>query len=234
MGGLPRIVSGMLDLLMYRWLRRVWGGRLRLVISGSAPCSTEVLRFFEAIGMPIHESYGVSEIILPVAVNPPGRYRIGSVGKPLPGQEVRLAEDGEVLVRGPFLHKSETGDTPKLTPDGWWPTGDLGRMDKEGYIYLTGRRSEIIKTSNGRRIALPALEAHFRDASGIDQIVIVGHGRPRLVAVIGLVPDTPGTRTGWLNGLKPKTPFCPITNGWRLFWFWRRDFPVGGRADPLI
>jgi long-chain acyl-CoA synthetase len=194
--GLPvgmgsRIVSGMLDFLIYRWLRRVWGGRLRLVISGSAPCSSEVLKFFEAIALPIHESYGVSEIILPVAVNPPGDYRIGTVGKPLPGQEVHLAEDGEVLVRGPFLHKSETWDTPKLTPDGWWPTGDLGWLDKEGYLYLTGRRSEIIKTSNGRRIALPALEAHFRGIPGIDQIVIVGHGRPRLVAVIGLVPDAP-------------------------------------------
>ncbi|MBK8574425.1 MAG: AMP-binding protein [Elusimicrobia bacterium] len=189
-GWTPRIVCGMWDLLIFRWLRRVWGGRLRLVISGSAPCSPEVLGFFEAIGMPIHESYGVSEIILPVAVNPPGNYRIGSVGKPFPGQEVHLAEDGEVLVRGPFLHKSETWAPPPLTPAGWWPTGDLGRFDEEGYLYLIGRRSEVIKTSHGRRIALPALEAHFRDTPGIDQVVIVGHGRPRLVAVMGLVPGT--------------------------------------------
>lgn len=161
------------------------------MVSGSAPCSPEVLGFFEAIGMPIHESYGVSENMLPIAVNPPDNYRLGSVGRPLPDQEVRLASDGEVLVRGSTLHQIEIPDRTPLTSEGFYATGDLGRFDEDGYLYLVGRRSEIIKTSNGRKIALPQLEAHFRDAPGIDQVVIFGHGRPHLVALVSLAPGVP-------------------------------------------
>jgi long-chain acyl-CoA synthetase len=196
-GWSAKILHGILDILFLRFLRRVWGGRLRLVISGSAPCSPEVLGFFEAIGMPIHESYGVSENLMPVAVNSPQNCRPGSVGKPLPGQEVRLAPDGEVLVRGPDLHWVEFPDPNRLTPEGFWATGDLGQFDDEGYLHLVGRRSEVIKTSNGRKIALPQLEAHFRDAPGIDQIVIFGHGRPHVVALVEPLSGAPIDSQGW-------------------------------------
>ncbi len=123
-----------------------------------------------------------------MAVNPPGNYRLGSVAQPLSEQEVHLAEDGEVLVRGSTLQKIEIPDRTPFTSDGFYATGDLGRFDEDGYLYLLGRQWEITKTSNGRQVALPALETHFRDAPGIDQFVVFGHGRPHLVALISLVP----------------------------------------------
>lgn len=202
-GWTRQMVHGILDAVLYRFLRGVWGGKLRLVISGSAPCSPEVLGFFEAIGMPIHESYGVSENLMPVAVNRPGYYRPGSVGKPLPGQEVRIAPDGEVLVRGPDLHSAEFPDPHRLTPEGFWATGDLGKFDEDGYLYLVGRRSEVIKTSNGRKIDLPRLEAHFREADEIDHVVIFGHGRAHLVALIEPA-GVPLGRAEWAARLKER------------------------------
>ncbi len=178
-----RLAFAVLNAFLLFPLRRIWGGRLRMAVSGSAPCPASVLIFFEGIGLPLLEAYGVSENIIPIAINRPSDYRLGSVGKPLAGQEVRIADNGEVLVRGPGLCQPQTEERPPVDADGFMSTKDLGRFDEEGFLYLTGRISDIIKTSNGRRIALPKLEMHFRDVPGVDQMVIVGHGRSCLVAL---------------------------------------------------
>jgi long-chain acyl-CoA synthetase len=180
---IDRVLLAVADALVLRFLRRIWGGRLRLAISGSAPCSVTVLNFFEAIGLPLLEAYGISENVIPLAINRPSDYRLGSVGKPLPGQEVRIAPDGEVFVRGPGLCHLDNGEDLPLTSDGFLSTKDYGRMDEEGFIFLTGRQSDIIKSSNGRRISLPKLEMYFRQIPGLDQMIITGHGRSSLVAV---------------------------------------------------
>lgn len=178
-----RLAFAVLNALLLFPLRRIWGGRLRMAVSGSAPCPVSVLNFFEGIGLPLLEAYGVSENIIPIAINRPSDYRLGSVGKPLAGQAVRIGDNGEVLVRGPGLCQTQSGELPPIDSDGFMSTKDLGRFDEEGFLYLTGRISDVIKTSNGRRIALPKLEMHFRDVPGVDQMVIVGHGRSCLVAL---------------------------------------------------
>lgn len=142
-------------------------------------------------------------------MNPPGNFQTGSVGKPLPGQEVRLSEDGEVLVRSSTLHAVDGLEVQSLTPDGFFPTGDLGRFDEAGYLYLVGRRAEIIKTANGRKVALPALEAHFASAPGVDRVVIFGHGRPCLVALVSFVPGESPDSNQLANLIEERNALLP-------------------------
>jgi long-chain acyl-CoA synthetase len=156
------------------------------MISGSAAAPLWLLEFFDSIGLPILEAYGVSENPLPVAANRPGAYRFGSVGKPLPPNEVRIGPEGEVLVKGPVMFVGYDGETARerFTADHFYRTGDVGYFDADGYLYLTGRASEIIKTSGGRRISPTAIEGVYRQSRYIDQIVVIGNERPYLAALI--------------------------------------------------
>lgn len=188
--GSPAPRRRLLDRIILRRLRGVLGSRLRFVITGSAPAPVWLLEYFERLGILVLEAYGLSENAVPVAANSPHAYRFGSVGRVFRANEVRIAEDGEILVRGPgvfdgYLTVGEAVTVP-LTMDGYFPTGDLGRLDADGYLFLEGRKSEVFKTSNGRRITPSQIEAVYKQIPYVDQIVVVGHGRPFPVALLAV------------------------------------------------
>ena len=180
------------DRLLLRRLRGLLGNRLQYLISGSAPIAVWILELFESFGCPVLEAYGLSENILPIAMNTPSAYRFGTVGKVIAQNEIKIADDGEVLVRGGGLFNGYFGDPgsfERVSTGGFYHTGDFGQFDDEGFLKLTGRKSEIIKTSAGRRIALPAIEAVLRELSWIDHAVVIGSGRKCLAALVTIDPQ---------------------------------------------
>lgn len=180
------------DRLVLRRLRRLFGKRLQYLICGSAPIPVWILELFESFGCPVLEAYGLSENILPIAMNTPSAYRFGTVGKVIAQNEIKIADDGELLVRGGGLFNGYYGDPgsfERVSTGGFYHTGDFGQFDDQGFLKLTGRKSEIIKTSAGRRIALPAIEAVLRELSWIDHAVVIGSGRKCLAALVTLDPQ---------------------------------------------
>jgi len=178
-----------LDRLVLRKIRAAMGGRIKFMITGSAPTPAWLLEFFHSVGLLMLEAYGISENTVPMAMNLPEDYRFGSVGRPLPGNEIRLAPDGEVLVRGPgvFCGYHEADDEGRrFTAEGFYRTGDLGHLDEEGFLYLTGRKAEIIKTSTGRRISPARVEAAYAQSPLMDQVVVFGNARKYLVGLLVL------------------------------------------------
>ncbi|RMG91211.1 MAG: long-chain fatty acid--CoA ligase [Zetaproteobacteria bacterium] len=181
---------------LYRWLdRRIgqrirdrFGGRLRLLVSGGAPLGIEVAEFFSALGIPVIEGYGLTECAPLLTVNPLDTPRPGSVGKAVSGVELRLADDGEILARGANIMLGYW-QNPQATKDviddeGWFHTGDIGRLDEEGYLYITDRKKDIIVNSGGENIAPQRIEALLTADPMIDQAVIYGDQKPYLVALI--------------------------------------------------
>lgn len=184
-----RLQHTVVDRLVLRRLRRVMGGDVKWMVSGSAAMPVWLLEFFHGMGLLILEAYGVTENALPVAANRPCAYRFGSVGRPLPPNGVRLAGDGEVLVTGGALFSGYLGEelpAERFTADGYYATGDYGRIDGEGFLFLIGRKAEMIKTTAGRRIAPATVEGVYRRSRYIDQIVVVGNNRPYLTALVSL------------------------------------------------
>jgi long-chain acyl-CoA synthetase len=168
------------------------GGEVSWMISGSAAAPLWLLEFFHGIGLPLLEAYGITENPVPVAANRRNMFRLGSVGRPFALNDVRISPDGEVIVKGPAMFSGYLGEgmpAACLTADGYYRTGDIGRFDADGFLYLTGRLNEIVKTSTGRRVSLAAVEGVYRRSPYIDQIVIVGANRPYLVALIGTNND---------------------------------------------
>ncbi len=177
------------DKLVLSKLRKLLGNRLQYLISGSAPIPLWILEMFHSIGWPVLEAYGLSENIIPLAMNTPSAYRFGTVGKVMAQNAVRLATDGEVLVRGPGLFNGYFGDAhsfARVSENGFYRTGDFGQFDSDGFLKLTGRKSEIIKTTAGRRIALPPIESVLRELPWVDHAVVFGSGRKCLVALLTL------------------------------------------------
>lgn len=175
------------DWLVLSRLRGLMGGRLQYMISGSAPIPIWILEFFHSFGWLVLEAYGLSENILPMAMNTPTAYRFGSVGKLLPANQVKLGDGGGISVAGPGVFSGYRGDTTKdYFVDGYYQTGDVGEIDDQGYLRLTGRNSDIIKTSAGRRIALPPIEAVLREVPWVDHALVVGTSRKCLLAVLTL------------------------------------------------
>jgi long-chain acyl-CoA synthetase len=163
--------------------------RARVLSSGAAPIAPDVLAFFASIDLPIREVYGQSEDTGPTSYNLPGRTRIGSVGPPIPGLEVKIAEDGEILVRGPnvFLgYYKEPQATAETLKDGWLCSGDLGVIDPHGFITITGRKKEIIITAGGKNIAPKNIEASIKQSPLIGEAVVIGDRRKYLVALVTL------------------------------------------------
>ncbi len=169
------------------------GGRIRVAISGAAPIAGEILEFFHAAGVPVYEGYGLSESTAFGTVNLPDATRIGTIGRPMPFGEVRIAEDGEIQMRGPHIfagywHNDEaTAQT--FTEDGWLRTGDLGEIDADGYVRITGRTKDIIITAGGKNIAPAAFENELRQSPFVSHVVMHGDRRPYPVALITLDPD---------------------------------------------
>lgn len=165
-----------------------FGGRMRLATSGGAPLLTEVAEFFDAAGIPILQAYGLTENVC-VAFNRPDNYRFGTVGPPMPGCTVRIEEDGEILVRSPMMfsgYYKEPDKTSEVMRDGWLLTGDLGEMDSDGFLKITGRKKELIITSTGKNIAPALIENLIKEHHLISHALAYGEGKSYLVALITL------------------------------------------------
>jgi long-chain acyl-CoA synthetase len=201
-GGSPgpvlRAEWALADRLVFRRVRDALGGRLQFCISGSAPLAREISEFFEAAGLRILEGYGLTESAAATHVNLPSRYRLGTVGPPLPGIEVRLAEDGEVLMRGPWIMRGYHG-MPEATAEalegGWLHTGDVGTIDADGYLTLTDRKKDLIKTSGGKYVAPQELEGKLKALSPlVSQVLVHGDRRNYVSALVTLDPQE---RAAW-------------------------------------
>jgi long-chain acyl-CoA synthetase len=190
---IPRVLQAqyaLADRLVLRKLKAALGfDRARVLTSGAAPIAPDVLAFFASIDLPIREIYGQSEDTGPTSYNLPGRTRIGSVGPPLPGLEVKIAEDGEILVRGPnvFLgYYKEPEATAATLKDGWLCSGDLGAFDNDGFLTITGRKKEIIITAGGKNITPKNIEAALKQSPLIGEAVVIGDRRKFLSVLITL------------------------------------------------
>jgi long-chain acyl-CoA synthetase len=183
------------DRLVLRRLRAIFGTNIRYFISGSAPMPRWLLDWFEAIGLPVFEAYGMSENIVPISMNRPGAYRAGTVGKPLPPNEVRIASGGEIEVRGPGVFQGYGIDAER-SPDEkeaeigrFWQSDDLGALDEAGFLRITGRKTELFKTSTGRWVSPAEIEARLRRIPQIDHAVALGAGRKAVIALLCVQPS---------------------------------------------
>ncbi|WP_391858179.1 AMP-dependent synthetase/ligase [Streptomyces silvisoli] len=187
------------DKLVYAKIREAFGGRLRACVSGSAALAPEIGYFFSGAGIHILEGYGLTESSAASFVNPGENYRTGTVGKPLPGTEVRIAEDGEILLRGPGIMQGYHGLPEKteevLEPDGWFHTGDIGELSDDGFLRITDRKKDLIKTSGGKYISPAEVEGQFKAACPfVSNVLVIGANRNFCTALIAL--DEP-TIMGW-------------------------------------
>ena len=173
--------------LVFSKIRKRFGGRLKYFISGGAPLDKVINEFMWVIGIPTFEGYGLTETSPAVTLNSPWKVRYGSVGTPLPWTEVKLAEDNELLVRGPQVMRgyyNAPEETDKVLHDGWFSTGDIARIDEDGYVYIVDRKKEIIITSGGKNIAPQPLENDLRMDKYISQAFVFGDRKPYLVAIL--------------------------------------------------
>jgi long-chain acyl-CoA synthetase len=183
------------DRLVYGKLRAALGGHAKWAISGGAALAPRLGHFFRGVGISILEGYGLTETTAPVSVNRPDRQKIGSVGQPLPGVAVRIADDGEVLVRGksifPAYWRDEAATKDAFT-EGWYATGDIGELDDEGFLTITGRKKEMIVTAGGKNVAPAVLEDRMRMHALISQCMVVGDGRPFVAVLVTIDPEAFG------------------------------------------
>ncbi|HEX5618850.1 MAG TPA: long-chain fatty acid--CoA ligase [Solirubrobacteraceae bacterium] len=190
----PMLKAGLraADRLVLSRVRDLFGGELRLGLTGAAPIGREVLDFFDACGVLILEGYGMTETCAAATLNTPGEFRLGTVGRPLPGTEVAIADDGEVLMRGPHVfagyHRDDEA-TRETFDDGWLCSGDLGEVDEDGYVAITGRKKDLIITSSGKNVSPTNLETALRETRWVSQAVVYGDNRPYLVALLTLDAD---------------------------------------------
>ena len=181
------------DRVVFRKIRATLGfDKIEVCISGSAAVSPDMLRFFYGLGIEILEGYGLTETTAPATFNRPGAARFGTVGLPLPGVEVRIASDGEILVKGNNVFEGYFKDskaTDEALADGWLKTGDIGELDKDGFLKITDRKKDLFKTSGGKYVAPGAMETQLRSRRGIGQAVVLGDGRPFVAALFTLDRD---------------------------------------------
>jgi long-chain acyl-CoA synthetase len=173
-------------------IRGLFGGNLRLAVSGAAPISPEILRFFDAAGVLVLEGWGMTETSTAATISSPDDFKVGTIGKPFSGCEVRIAEDGEILVKGPNVfqgyYKNEEA-TREAIVNGWLHTGDIGEIDVDGFIKITGRKKDIIITAGGKNITPANLENEIKQHPLVSQCVVVGDRKPYLVALVTLDPE---------------------------------------------
>jgi long-chain acyl-CoA synthetase len=180
------------DKLVYSKLRAAMGGKVAWAVSGGAPLGPRLGHFFRGIGVTILEGYGLTETTAPATVNRPSKFKIGTVGPAVPGVAVRIAPDGEVEIRGLNVFR-EYWRNPEATEatfdDGWLRTGDIGSLDSDGYLSITGRKKELIVTAGGKNVAPAELEDPIRAHPLVSQVVVVGDGRPFIAALLTLDAD---------------------------------------------
>ncbi|MEU2320324.1 AMP-dependent synthetase/ligase [Streptomyces althioticus] len=206
------------DLLVYRRVRKELGGRLRYAISGGSPLEKDLNLFFYASGIMIYEGYGLTETTAAATVVPPLSPRPGTVGRPVPGTTVRIADDGEVLIKGGIVfgaYRNNPAATEEVLRDGWFATGDLGSLDEDGYLTITGRKKDIIVTSGGKNVSPAVLEDRLRSRPPVGQCLVVGDNRPFVAAVVTLDPETVAH---WLSvrGMPADTPMSEVVRDPRI------------------
>ncbi|MEV7180725.1 AMP-dependent synthetase/ligase [Kitasatospora sp. NPDC093679] len=187
-----RIKHFVFDKLVYAKLRAALGGRATHAISGGAPLGERLGHFYRGIGFTVLEGYGLTETCAATAFNPHDKPKIGTVGQPLPGSAVKIAEDGEVLLKGPQVFTGYWNNpqaTADALQDGWFATGDIGALDDEGYLTITGRKKEIIVTAGGKNVAPAVIEDRIRAHALIGEVMVVGDRKPFVACLITLDPD---------------------------------------------
>ncbi|MFF4603359.1 AMP-dependent synthetase/ligase [Streptomyces sp. NPDC001339] len=181
------------DRALFSLVRAAFGGRLRWALTGAAPIAPQTLDFLRACGIAVYEGYGMTESAGVLTLNHPGAVRYGTVGRPVAGCEVRIAGDGEVLARGPQVfagyHGGPSDGAGTLDPDGWLHTGDLGALDGDGFLSLTGRKKDLIITSGGKNLAPQAVESALTQSRYLSRAVMIGDRRPYPVALLTLDPE---------------------------------------------
>jgi len=191
-----RAEHALFDRLVYGKLRAALGGRAQWAISGGAALAERLGHFFRGVGVTVLEGYGLTETTAAMTVNRPDRQKIGSVGLPLPGIAVRIADDGEVLVKGktvfPGYWQNEEATKDSFTFDGWYRTGDIGELDDEGFLTITGRKKEMIVTAGGKNVAPTVLEDRMRSHLLVSQVMVVGDGRPFIAALVTIDDEALG------------------------------------------
>ena len=191
-----RAEHALFDRLVYGKLRAALGGNARYAVSGGAALAERLGHFFRGAGITVLEGYGLTETTAAVSVNRPDRQKIGTVGLPLPGVSVRIADDGEVLIKGktvfPGYWRNDQASAESFTADGWYRSGDIGELDDEGFLRITGRKKEIIVTAGGKNVAPAVLEDRLRTHALISQCMVVGDGRPYVGVLITIDPEAFG------------------------------------------
>ncbi|MEV8593263.1 AMP-binding protein [Streptomyces sp. NPDC052012] len=206
------------DLLVYRRVRKELGGRMRYAISGGSPLERDLNLFFYAAGIMVYEGYGLTETTAAATIVPPLSPRPGTVGLPVPGTAVRIADDGEVRIKGGIVFGSYWNNpaaTDEVLHDGWFTTGDLGSLDEDGFLTITGRKKDIIVTSGGKNVSPAVLEDRLRSRPPIGQCLVVGDNRPFVAALITLDPETVAH---WLavRGMPADTPMSEVVRDPRM------------------
>ncbi|GAA1682873.1 AMP-dependent synthetase/ligase [Kribbella yunnanensis] len=201
------------DRLVFSKLRAVLGGKVQYAVSGGAPLGDKLGHFFRGIGVPVLEGYGLTETTAAVAVNLPDDIRIGTVGRPLPGVTVGVADDGELLFKGGQVMsgywKNDEGTAAAIDSDGWFHTGDLGEFDVDGFIKITGRKKEILVTAGGKNVAPTVLEDQIRLHPLVSQCMVVGDGKPFIAALITIDPEN---IVPWATAHDKPTDVASLTN----------------------
>ncbi|MCR1160626.1 AMP-dependent synthetase/ligase [Paenarthrobacter sp. UW852] len=191
-GWLLNLKHSTFDKLLYPKVQEVFGGQVGYTVSGASPLSLRENHFFHGAGVPVLEGYGLTETTAPCTVNTPSMTRIGTVGIPLPGTTVRVAPDGEILVKGIGVFKGYHGNpaaTAEAFVDGFFRTGDLGELDGDGFLTITGRKKDLLVTAGGKNVAPAPLEEKLREHPLVGQAVVVGDGRPFVAALVSLDPE---------------------------------------------
>ena len=183
-----RAQHALFDRLVYAKLRAALGGRTEYAVSGGAALTERLCHFFRGVGVTVLQGYGLTETSAAATLNRPDRNKIGTVGQPLPGVRIRIAEDGEILIGGtvvfPGYWRNEAATRETFADDGWFRTGDIGELDEEGFLTITGRKKELIVTAAGKNVAPAVLEDRLRSHALISQTMVVGDGRPYVAALI--------------------------------------------------
>jgi len=189
-----RVQHALFDRLVYGKLRHALGGSCAYAISGGAPLGERLWHFYRGIGLTVLEGYGLTETTAALSANLPDATRIGSVGRPLPGTAVRVADDGELLFRGGQVFSgywgNEAATSEAIDRDGWFHTGDVGEVDDEGFVRITGRKKEILVTAGGKNVAPAVLEDRLRAHALVDQCLVVGDGQPFIGALVTIDRET--------------------------------------------
>jgi long-chain acyl-CoA synthetase len=214
-----RAEHALFNRLVYGRLRAALGGRCEAAMSGGAPLGARLAHFYRGIGVTVLEGYGLTETSPVVTVNTDDHVRLGTVGRPLPGTTVRIADDGEILVRGDQVFKrywnNEAATAEALDADGWFHTGDIGELDEDGYLRITGRKKELIVTAGGKNVAPAVLEDRLRAHPLVSQCVVVGDRQPFIAALVTIDPDA---LPGWLaeQGLPAESTVPDLRHDERL------------------